>query len=451
METNISVGTHACPHSAAHHGSRARRRVRAVARVMAECHIIYSAAVFAVLLATFGAIAAKAEPAPPYLALFRQAEIAAPRLAESDANVRAAEGGTVQAAVRPNPSVSLEAENIAGSYPYNGLSRSQNTLSLSEALEIGGKRPARIAAAGAGLNAARAQREQARVDFAYDLALAYVTAELAGRRLDLATEALTRAQEDERAARALVNAGREADLRAVQANAATTAAQAELESARADSTEALVRLAGLVGAPQPYSGVSQSLLDMVTMLRPPPMEPLTASPAVLAAEAARNAAAQRVTVERTRAIPDVTVSLGVRRIAGENATTVVAGLAVPLPFFNNNSGTIATAAAELTAADARLNAARLNAEADWRSASSQALAADRRLNAAAQAEAAANEAYRLGRIGYDAGRTPLVELLTARRSLTEAQLRGLDARVARIRAEAILSRLMGRVPFGDAL
>jgi cobalt-zinc-cadmium efflux system outer membrane protein len=388
-----------------------------------------------------------AQPAPPYLALFHQAENAAPRLAESDANIRAAEGQTIQAAVRPNPIIGLESENLGRGYS-NGLSQEQTTLSVSEALEIGGQRSARIAAAGAGLNAARALREQTRADFAYDLALAYAAAELAEKRASLATEALNRAQEDERASRALVNAGREADLRAVQANAATTAAQADLESARADVSEAFVRLSGLVGAPQSYTSVGQSLLDMATTLKPPPIEPLSGSPAVRAAEAARNALAQRVNVERTRATPDITVSLGLRRLAGENANTVVAGVSVPLPLFNNNSGAVATASAELAAADARLNTARLNAEADWRVASSQALAADRRLSATAEAEAAANEAYRLGRIGYDAGRTPLVELLTARRNLTEAQMRGLDARMARVRAEASLARVMGRIPFG---
>jgi cobalt-zinc-cadmium efflux system outer membrane protein len=63
---------------------------------------------------------------------------------------------------------------------------------------------------------------------------------------------------------------------------------------------------------------------------------------------------------------------------------------------------------------------------------------------------AAEETYRLTRTGYDAGRTPLIELLTARRNLTDAQLRLLDARVARIRAEATLARLSGRIPFGGS-
>ncbi len=389
-----------------------------------------------------------AQPAPPYLTLFQQAESLAPRLAESDANIRAAEGQTIQAAVRPNPNVGLEIEDVGGSGSFSGLSRSQTTLSVSEALEIGGQRSARIAAAGAGLNAARVQREQARTDFAYDLALAYANAELAGKLFDLATEGLARAREDERAARALVDAGREADLRSVQANAAATAVEADLESARAGFAEALVRLSGLIGT-QSYTSLSQSLLELAGNLRPPPPEPPNIFPTVLAAQAVRNAVAQRVTVERTRATPDVTVALGFRHLEGDNANALVAGVSVPLPLFNNNRGAIATASAELAAADARLNAVRLNAEADWRAASAQAFAADRRLRATADAEAAANEAYRLARIGYDAGRSPLVELLSARRGLTEAQMRGLDARIARIRAEAILARLMGRIPFGE--
>ena len=105
--------------------------------------------------------------------------------------------------------------------------------------------------------------------------------------------------------------------------------------------------------------------------------------------------------------------------------------------------------AQLDAAEARLNAARLEAENGYRSATAQATAADARLAASAQSEAAADEAYRLARIGYDAGRTPLIELLTSRRNLTTAQAVTLEARAARINAEATLARLFGRIPFGE--
>ena len=392
---------------------------------------------------------ADAEPAPSYAALFSQAEAIAPRLAEADAYVRVAEGQAVKAGVRPNPYLSFQPENITPSRGIGaGPSLSQETLSLTQTLEVGGKRPARAAAAGANIAAVKAEQIQVRAEYAFDLAVAYVAAEAAGKRLVLATESLNRAEEDERAARALVAAGREAGLRAVQANAATAAAQADLETARSDASETLLRLSGLVGAQTPYTGVGESLLDMARSLKPPPLEPIAPSPAVLTAEAARETAARLVTVERTRAIPDVAVTLGARRIGGVDNLAVVAGVSAPIPIFDLNRGMIAAASGGLAAADARGAAARLNANADWKVASSQALAADRRLIAAARAESASSEAYRLARIGYDAGRTPLLELLTARRNLTEAQLRGLDASSARIRAEAVLSRLTGRIPFG---
>jgi len=142
--------------------------------------------------------------------------------------------------------------------------------------------------------------------------------------------------------------------------------------------------------------------------------------------------------------------LGVRRLTGDNNTLFVAGVSITIPIFDKNQGNVAAAIAELEAFDARLNAARLEAENGWRSAAALARAADARVTASAQAEMASNEAYRLARIGYDAGRTPLVELLLARRNLTLAQSAALDARLARIRAEAQLSRLSARIPFGAA-
>jgi cobalt-zinc-cadmium efflux system outer membrane protein len=170
---------------------------------------------------------------------------------------------------------------------------------------------------------------------------------------------------------------------------------------------------------------------------------------VASALAEREAAARRVTVERTRAAPDVTALFGIRRLTGDNATVFVGGVSVPLPLFDKNRGNIAGSLAQLDAAEARLNAARIEAENGYRSAAAQARAAETRVSASTQAETSADEVYRLVGVGYDAGRTPLIELLTTRRNLTVSQAATLDARLARITAEAALARLFGRIPFGD--
>ena len=396
-----------------------------------------------------GISVSNAEQAPPYLALFRQAESTSPRVAESAANVRSAEGQALQASVRPNPSLGLEVENIGSSGRFSGLSNTQTTLSVNQPIELWGKRGARIAAGEAGVSAAQARNRQVAVDFGYDLAIAYAGAEVAQARTALLEDAATAAQEDLRAARALVTAGREADLRAVQAQAAAAAAEADLEAARAGALNSFAQLASLAGVPRPYTGVDTSLLPLANNLAPPPAEPPPMTPALASAIAEREAAARQVTVERTRTAPDVTALLGIRRLTGDNATVFVGGVSVPLPLFDRNRGNIAASMAQLDAADARLSAARLDAANGYRSAVAQANAAEARVGASDQAETAADEAYRLARVGYDAGRTPLIELLTARRNLTAAQSGALDARLARIAAEAALARLFGRIPFGE--
>jgi cobalt-zinc-cadmium efflux system outer membrane protein len=371
-------------------------------------------------------------------------------LLESQANVRAAMGRSDQAGVLPNPSVGLEVENFGGKANLGGLATEQTTLSVNQPIELGGKRGARIAAGAAGVGAAQAQNRRVVAEFAYDLALAYAAAEATEARTGLYQDAVNSAAEDLRAAQALVDAGREAVVHAVQARAASAAAESDLETARAEAEDALARLSALVATPRPYTGVAASLLPLADGLQPPAAEPPAVFPAVAAAEAERDAAAQRVNVERTRAAPNVTLSFGVRRFTGDSTPAFVGGVLVPLPLFDRNRGNITAALGEFDAADARLNATRAEAETGWRAAVVQANAAESRRAAAGKATMAAEETYRLTRTGYDAGRTPLIELLTARRNLTDAQLRLLDARVARIRAEATLARLSGRIPFGGS-
>ncbi|TAJ71819.1 MAG: TolC family protein [Phenylobacterium sp.] len=397
------------------------------------------------LLAAFGASAAWAEPAPPYADLLAQARANAPRLAETAAQVAQAEGLARQAGARPNPVLGVEVENVSGSGPYGGLDFAETTASLSQTLELGGKRQARVLAGRSGVLAARAGADLANTEFAAQLAVAYAEAEAAAAKLGQADEALQAAEADARAARQLVDAGREAELRALQAAAERDAARAERDEALAARDTAFAKLSAQVGSPVAFDAVSESLL---TRAATTPAGGEAPAPGVTAARAARDAAAARVRVEARQAVPDVTVSAGVRRLAGDDATAFVAGISTPLPLFNRNRGSTQAARAELSGAEARLRQAEFDAVADLRAAQAQARSAAARVEAASAGEAAAAEAYRLARLGYEAGRLPLLELSSARRALAAARVRTLDARLARVRAEAEIARLTGRTPFG---
>lgn len=406
----------------------------------------FAAASAVAMLGALGVVgSAAADPAPPFRDLLAQAQTKAPRLSEASANIGQAEGLARQAAARPNPTVGLVRENI-GAASTSPIGPVQTTLSVDQALELGGKRSARIAAGRAGVEAAQARFNLSRADFAFALADAYAQAEAGERQVALAQEALQLSEDVLGAAKALVDAGKEAELRSLQAQAAVTSARAALDAARAERTRAFSQLTALAGAAAPFTSLAESLLAPSAPLVVRRNVDVAATPAVLAAEAEREAASRRVRVERTRAVPDVTVSAGLRK--GGYDTAYVAGISIPFPVFDRNRGNISAAQSELLAAEARLNAARLDAEAEFRTALFQVDAAETRVKAATEGEATAAEAFRLTRIAYEGGKSPLLELVNARRALADARTQTIEAQLARLRAEAGLARLQGR-PLGD--
>lgn len=408
-----------------------------------------SAVLTGVSAAALCAATALADPAPPFSQLLKTAEASAPRLAESRAEVGRAEGFARQATARPNPTIGVNVENVSGTGPFKGIGAAETTFELQQPLELNGQRPARIAAGRAELEAARARAVQVRAEFAFDLAAAYAAAEAAEVRVRLASDAIALAQDDGRVAFALVRAGKEADLRSLQAQTAVQAARAGLEVAKAQWATALARLTALSGSEVPITSIPVSLLAHADRMEPISSPDPLASPTYRAAQAAREAAARRVRVEQSRAAPEVSVSIGFRRLAGDDASALVAGLSAPLPIFDRNRGNISASQADLRGADARLHGARMDAQAEIASAVSHAGAAQSRVAALQASEGTAGEAYRLTRVGYEAGKLSLLELIEARRALIEARTQTLDARIERLSAEAGLARLDGRIPFGD--
>jgi len=387
--------------------------------------------------------------APTYQALLKHAQASAPRLALGSAETRVAQSQVVQAAARPNPTVGLMVENAAGSGPYKDFNGAETTLTIEQPLELGGKRAARTSAAQADLAVAQARAILAQVDFGRDLALAYAKAEAAQQRLAIGRDGVDLAQADARAARLLVENGKEAQVRAVQAEAGLATARADLAAAQAETEAALARLSALIGGQETYTAVVGGLLDIAPAVSSTVSTGRTFSPIVAAALAEREAAERRIAVERARRTPDLTVSFGVRQFQTDDSTAAVFGVSVPLPLFDRNRGSVAAASANAQAAQARLLMAQAEQDGDRRAATAQVAAAGQTLEASRQAESAASEVYRLARIGYDAGRLPLAELLAARRDLIAARGRVVETKLARVQALADLARIQGAIPFGD--
>jgi cobalt-zinc-cadmium efflux system outer membrane protein len=399
-----------------------------------------------VAMATVAIGPAWADPVPSYEELLERIGLT-PGALEADALVAAAEARVRQAGVRPNPELSLEAENAFGSGPFSGYDNAETTLSVSQDLELWGRRGARVGVAQAEGRTSLLRRDLATLDAAGRLALAYAEAEAAERRLQLAQEALDLTIADARALMILVEEGREPLFRGIQAQSQAAAARAALDEAQAERDAAFARLTAVAMLPNPVTSIGASLLDR----EPPAVVPTSStSPEVRVAQAERDAAESRIEVERVRARPDVRVSVGVRRYEAEDATALTFGVSMPLPLFDRNRGNYDAAQAEFRAADARVMAATQTAQADLAGAEARLRSANSRVWATDGGVTAAEEAYRLSRIGFEAGRISQLELSSSRAALIAARNAAVDARLARVRAEVDLARLQGRVPFGTS-
>lgn len=300
-----------------------------------------------------------------------------PRLAAADARVTAAEARTRQAGVSPNPQISIEIEDFAGSGPFRSLDSAQTTLALSQQLEIGGQRSARRAVAASERDVAVLSLLRERIDLIRDVELAFAELVAAADQAVLARDNAAQAASLANTARILVAEGRDPPLRQLRAEAALAEARAAEAETFSLMLAARRNLAVLIGSDDP---------DLTAVTSAPQPRERTNDPAFIGiderlAEAERLVAAARVTLARTAATPDVTVSGGLRRFNDGRDTALVAGVSLPIPIRDRNRGGIEAARADETAAEYEAQRVRSEARRDRAQAQMLVDAAETRLAA----------------------------------------------------------------------
>src|SRR6478609_9517023 len=361
-----------------------------------------------------------------------------PRAMGPRADVETAEALVTQAGLRPNPEVSFEAENVAGTGPYSGTQSSEYTLSAGLPIELGGKRGARLDAARADLAVAQLRQQLALADIGLMVRQRYVSAVAAQARVELAQSVFDRSRALARVAQALVDAGREPPLRGLRAQSELAEAEAELKAAQAGALASRFALGALWSKdPSPVPSGSFPRIE-------PPYELLSAydglEPRLAAAE--RHAAEAGIARERSLGRPDPTVSAGVRRFEESNDQALVIGVSIPLPLRDRNQGNIAAARARARSAAAREAVAQSDYRQSVAEARAEYLAAEAKADTLeAKSLPQAEEALRLAELGYREGKFELIEVLSAGDARDGVRRALIDAREAQGRAAALLIRL----------
>ncbi len=368
-----------------------------------------------------------------------------PRIAAARSREQAAVAAAGVAGRWTDPALEFQSENWGA--PSPGLPY-DSFVTVTQRLELGGKRGARKGAALAGAEAARADA------FA---AMRAIEGELAGRFLEtvrLRDQAAILAEQrdalDElvRVLERRVAEGFAPDADRARLAAEATAVAIALTRAEAATDRAFLDLQALAGLPEGATAVA--------LVRPGPV-PLPAGEAqALAAEVAaarpdvRSAATRVETAERglnlqnSLRVPDLTVRGGLKRTLDQNTGVLVIG--VGLPFFDRNQVATALARGEVRAAELERDFVTRRAEAD----ATAALRTARRLAEAASGADAqlvdpATIARTAMRSAFDLGTADPLRVVDAERAFAGARLLAND-----IRIEALAAAVAARLALGEA-
>lgn len=390
--------------------------------------------------------AATAEPAGPLdlrsaLALALRFN---PGLSSASREREAGDAAVVQAGAWPNPVFEAQVEDLR-------RGNRTTTLQLSRPIELGGKRAARVTAAERARDQAASALLARRSELRASVITMFFELLAAQERLRLAQDSVGLAETATRTAANRVAAGKVSPLEESRARVAEAGIRVELLQAEGALRSARRQLAALWGNPNPRFTQADGALDRLPAdAAAADVEGrLSAAPVLRQARLEVERRQALSDLEQARRVPDVTVSLGAKRVPadegmGSSRNQVVVGLSVPLPIFDTNRGNVAEALSreekardELAAAELQLGADAARATERLRSARATALTLQR------DALPGAEAAYKAAARGFELGKFSFLEALDAQRTLFQVRNQHLLAVAEAHRAAAELDRLLG--------
>lgn len=367
-----------------------------------------------------------------------------PALQSAGFDIRAAEAGITQAGLRPNPELGLTLENFGGSGEIRNAKALESTLSLSQVIELGGKRARRVESARYGRDAATLARDSRQLDVLAEVTRRFIDVAADQELLLMSRRATGLVQQTFNAIDQRVAAARAPE--AEKSRAAIALGRARLEEKRAEQAllSARRQLAALWGSAEPRFGDAKAdLFDL------PPVTNLEGLMARLKGnpDFLRFANEQRLRdaqwqLAKAEAKSNVTVGAGLRRFEETGDTGFVMNVSMPLAIGNRNQGAIRAAGIRRDQVEIEEQAAFFTAQAtlfELYQALQQARAevGSLRQQLIPQARSALSQTE----YGYERGRFSYLELSAAQRELLELQREAISAAATYHRVLAEIERL----------
>ena len=397
---------------------------------------------------TDGAIQLNKEPRGP-ITLKKAVALALvnnPQLEAFSFKQRAREARALQSDLMPNPQLEILVEDAAGSGNFNGFNQSQTTIQLSQLVELGGKRAARLRANTLSKKLADWDYETKRMEVLTQVAKAYADVLKAQQQVSLTEDLVHLGEQFLKAVGERVKAGKIALLEKTKSEISLSSMQIELKKAKRELKVARSNLSVTWGSPQPqYESALGDLFEisMIPTLESL-MERLINNPDLARWTTETDQRQAVLDSELSKRIPDVTLQGGFRHVEATDDNALVFGISIPLQLFDQNQGAIEEARHKLGKVQAEKRAMEVTIKKNLLETyntlvffHSQVISIKAQILPGAQkAFDGVNEGYRLGKFGY-------LDVLDSQKTFFQAKRQYLDSLANYHIAVADVERLIG--------
>lgn len=362
-----------------------------------------------------------------------------PDLAAAQWEIDIAQGGRQQAGLIPNPVASWDAEDTR-------RSTRTTTVKLSQTLELGGKRGARIEVASRAQEAAAQELEQRRNLLRAEVIDGFYGALRAQERLELAQRSMALAERGLVIANGRVSAGKASPVEATRAQVEVSQIRLERSRAEIGVSDAYRRLAAITGSATigfervEAGAVNTPALPSATQL----LARLESTAELRLAQLQIQQRDAGLGLEKAQRIPDLDISIGSQYDASVRERVNLVGVSMPIPLFNRNQGNVLAASRRADQARDLRNATELRLRTEtrqaldlWATANSEVRAFNQVILPAAQS--AVDSATR----GFEMGKFNFLDVLDAQRTLIAARTQYLAALAQATDAWVRIERIYG--------
>ncbi len=274
-----------------------------------------------------------------------------PLLKSAHASIRSANGQLIQSLTYPNPSLSVSAENIAGSGEYQNFESAETTVQIAQPIPLGGKRIANQNVQHGLVRLSRATLLTAQSKLYILLGERYVNVLYAQNWLH-STDKLVRINGSiVITLKRKLHAGSGSPLDLLTAQIQLSQAKIARTIAYQKLHAAWRRLTLLMGRKKlKYhnvidKGLPHYLASYSTLYRS-----LMSSPTWKAQVIESDVAYKRIILAKKQIWPDLTVAIGTRHFADTHDNSLVADFSLPIPIYDLNQGNVVSRLAEYNAA-----------------------------------------------------------------------------------------------------